>query len=289
MDTSPSPYAVRLQSGQIEFRISGLELRAEPAEAERIGISTLEALGWTTGIESGLRVGDRDTPFENEVRLRDAYERIRASGATDHPVRIHRPRMTGPWDEGTPGAPPGARGPKTRRFGKEAAAKTPPPQKVNGSKRTAPQPVSAPDGVLDVTLFSDPEEQLRYEVRHFYLVTTPEADRKRWPLADYKILPSFVDDVNNHAGQLSKKQILSAIVDVVTGRVYDMNSREAHPLRTGRKSFEPLTRSDGAICMRAAVSSNTPAARRIQWWRTQGNNVELGKLAVHDDMSMPEK
>jgi hypothetical protein len=42
------------------------------------------------------------------------------------------------------------------------------------------------------------------------------------------------------------------------------------------------------MAWRAAVSTGTPAARRIMWWLTPAGTIELNRLAPHDDFDMPE-
>lgn len=144
--------------------------------------------------------------------------------------------------------------------------------------------------VIDAVLFDDPLEQLLYEVRHMYLHVVPPREREQYPLDIAGVLPSFLEDVDKQAHALSRQQIISVIVDVACGRARDINSRQVRPLRTSEVGAAPpvLRSSDGAQAWRANVSNVTASARRIMWWQRPGSGVELARLAVHDDLRMPE-
>jgi hypothetical protein len=140
-------------------------------------------------------------------------------------------------------------------------------------------------------LFEDPVLQLQYEVRHAYLLGVPPSQREQWPLSTFSTLPSFLDDITNQHGAVSRSQIINCVVDVVSSRITEVNSRRLRPLRDGGGADNRpiVVRSDGAVAWRANVSSGTAAARRIMWWRTPDGGIELARLATHDDTTMPER
>lgn len=277
-------------------------------------IRNLLAAGWTQTRQLGVRVTNGLThPVPDERRLRDEIERLRANGIPPADLtEVHATQLTAPWrppDEplaGPPARQPVARPtprpapPRERRFVKEVSTgplgNPTPARKGAGSSRAQPASSTQQAALVSEQLFADPEDQLRYEVRHYYLHTVPVSQRSQWPLEDYLILPSFMEDLGSPdiRNSTGKARLISAITDVVCGRVYDVNSRKTHPLAssTSLKSAgnPPVTRSsDGAVAMRAAVQTGTPAARRIMWWRTPGRGVELARIATHDDMKMPEQ
>jgi hypothetical protein len=296
---------VLLRTGQVELRIDGIQLRLEPEHAMDIFMTGLERLGWRMDVELGLQVSEREPVAMDEVKLRDAMERLRASGTTrDQLTRKARRRMIAPWGDLTEAAtaPPARR---ERRFTKEAA--TGPVPAGTGNKKAARKnavaaraeakaaaSVGASGAYIEAQLFTDPREQLHYEVRHAWLMTVPPSHREEWPLArSYEFTDTFMDDVRTQSAYVSRQQIVSAVLDVVCGRANTMASRQVHLLKYGRGKLahenDPVVmRSDGAMAWRAAVSTGTPAARRIMWWLTPAGTIELNRLAPHDDFDMPE-
>lgn len=288
---------VLLRSGQVELRIDDIQLRLDPEHAMSIFMTGLERLGWQVDVELGLQVAERDPVAMDEVKLRDTTERLRASGTNREELRRKaRRRITGPWGDLTDAAAaPPVR--KERRFTKEAATgPDPAPRKKATRKSATTEPGSGASGAyIEATLFSDPREQLHYEVRHAWLMTVPPSQREEWPLARaYEFSDTFMDDVRTQSAYVSRQQIVSAILDVVCGRANAMASRQVHLLRDRRGKVahgdDPVVmRSDGAMAWRAAVSTGTPAARRIMWWATPSGTIELARLAPHDDYDMPER
>ncbi len=295
-------YVERLQSGQIDFHVNGMSFRVNGDVAERLCLTVLGMQGWEQGTETGLQVGEV-TRVLDELNRRDMSERLKASG-TDLPMtNVVRAVMHAPWKpEQQP--PAASRSPKTtdgkprpapppvRRFTKQVAA--PPTAPVKSVKKQPAKLTSVPPVNEDLPkLFDDPELQLRYEAHHQYLLTVPPSQRSQWGWhADYKMLPTFLEDVEAQVGYVSRQQVLSAIVDVVSGRYRQVNSREPRPLRKGggTDSRPAVVRSfDGALAWRANVSHGTPAARRIMWWAPKDGNVELARFATHDDVAMPER
>jgi hypothetical protein len=86
------------------------------------------------------------------------------------------------------------------------------------------------------------------------------------------------------AGQLQK--IFRAVVDVLTGYVRELGSRNVHPLREGTGAGDAgVTRSDGSVCLRAYVEQSTPSARRLLYWQSPSRRIELSRVVLHDDMN----
>jgi len=74
------------------------------------------------------------------------------------------------------------------------------------------------------------------------------------------------------------------IVDVVTGREADSRQSRVHSLReTDSPSSPQRTRSDGSKAWRANIEDNTPQARRLHYWKSSNGQIELSKIAPHDD------
>jgi hypothetical protein len=277
---------VLLRSGQVEWRINGVEHRMGPAQAQALALSALKRLGWETAQQQGLKVGALVQQMEAR-KLRDELERLRASGKALNAEVVHRPIATGEWGSDETQVP--ARG-KERRFTKDPAeAKT---ETKAPPARKSTRPVDRIDGdpTINMQLFEDPVAQLKYEVRHAYLMTVPLSQRAEWPAQEYGVLLGFLDDIAAQAGQVSRAQIIEAVVDIICSRINSRHSRKPRPLLKGggEESRPQVMRPDGALAWRANISTG-PAARRIMWWVTPAGRIELARVATHDDFDVPER
>lgn len=177
------------------------------------------------------------------------------------------------------------------------------PRQRQFTKDTAPKPVSSPpkkvvktvnvernddDPTISKVLFESPTQQLRYEVQHWYLYTVPPTQREQWPMGNYGFTERFIDDVYEQSRQISRSQIIAAIVDVVCGRHVEVPARSSRAMRDGGGAHArpQVARTDGALAWRANVNTGTPAARRIMWWRLPDGRIELARLATHDDVDL---
>lgn len=271
----------------------------------------LQALDWELGQEVGLAIGAREPRPIPPEQLEDTIRRVRAGGMNVSIDRHTRPAFWGPWDHrpspatiapAVNGSSVSAR-PGVRQFVKERAA--PPVAPVKSAKTKAAEERKArlaerdslqaqmDKGLVMTELFEDPVEQLRYEVRHMYLHTVSPRERTRNELDEsYVLMSSFMADLGEQEGQISRAQMLAVIVDIVCGRVWEVNSRQARPMRDGGGDDgrpQIFRASDGALAWRANVSHGTPAARRIMWWVRPDGGVELARLATHDDVALPER
>jgi len=283
---------VRLRDGTFEFRLAGLEIRLPELDARAIFRKGMSLCGYSPSVQIGLQVGDGEPKVMGQLELTDTLERLRASGMSANATTKYRPVLLGPWGDPAPAEAPTTGTPK-RRFVKETA--NPPAVKTPAKKvepRRAPEPKPGGSWVIDEVLFADPCEQLSYEIRHAYLMTVPVGQREQWPLPEHcDLLDPFMEDIADQGGQVSRQQIVAALVDVLSGRMNDVNSRRPRPLREGggHDARPIITRGDGAVAWRANVSSGTPAARRIMWWRRPDGGIEFARFAVHDDTEMPER
>ncbi|MGW5789179.1 hypothetical protein ACWEV3_01110 [Saccharopolyspora sp. NPDC003752] len=127
-------------------------------------------------------------------------------------------------------------------------------------------------------LFSDPSEQFRHDVYLSWARRVPAPEKPSRPLPAYSIGPDFLQTLQSIEG-LDPSKIVDVVVDLLTGR----DDHGTHPLRDvgGR----PVIRGDGAICQRAAVQRNAPAARRLHYWKAAGGLIELSRVVIHDDMN----
>lgn len=134
--------------------------------------------------------------------------------------------------------------------------------------------------------FAQDEDWVRHEIYLAWIERLDAADRDRYPLPEeYRLGPAFAGSLEGmDVGQLQK--IFRAVVDVLTGYVRELTSRNVHPLREGTgASAATVTRSDGAVCFRAYIEQNTPSARRLHYWQTPSQPLELSRVVLHDDMN----
>lgn len=160
--------------------------------------------------------------------------------------------------------------------------------RTSGGKRRKAERAARNVGSAEVdnwsNVFSDPIEQFRFEVQLEWVRRIPAGQKPELPLADYGVGPAFLDSVET-TPSIDRDKVVAVVVEVLTGLAADLDSREVHPLRTSRAGGAgPVTREDGAICMRVALQRGTPSARRMHYW-TQGKRVELSRVVLHDDMT----
>lgn len=280
---------IRLREGTFEFHLNSLVIRLPEAEALAIFRRGLTLCGYTVSSQLGLQAGTSEPRPMEQWELNDTIERLRANGTAVMAKTQTRPVFLGPWSDPEPSATPTR--PPQRRFVKTPAAK-PAPAKVLPKKEPRSTERAEGDWEIGDVLFADPREQLRYEVRHAYLMTVPISQREQWPLpTEYDLFDSFMHDIESQSGAVSRPQIVAAVVDVVSGRMNDVNSRRPRPLREGGgdDGRPVIGRADGAVAWRANVSHGTPAARRIMWWRRTDAVVQFARFSTHDDVEMPER
>lgn len=127
------------------------------------------------------------------------------------------------------------------------------------------------------------EAWLRHEVTATWAARTTASDKQHHPLKEYEVTPAFLRDLGE-LGESYTDKILRCVVDVLTGRASELASRSLHRLRTGSGGNDPyVTRPDKAQCWRVNVESNTASARRLHYWHTTDDRIELEHLGIHDD------
>ena len=129
--------------------------------------------------------------------------------------------------------------------------------------------------------FPDPADQFRHEVYCEWAQRIPAAEKVDRPLGPFDLGPDFLDSVGHLEG-VQRNKIVAVVVEVVTGIAERSPGRDAHRLRSGDAGSPYLTRPDGANCWRVALQRETPAARRLHYWR-RGDHYELSRVVQHDD------
>lgn len=137
----------------------------------------------------------------------------------------------------------------------------------------------------EVMGFADPEEQLRWDIERTWVTTTRPEDKDDWPLAgDFLVGPDFTRSLDAVEG-VSRERVLLVLVRLLTGR----GVRDDHPLRSSQAGGAPaVTRTvDGVewVCRRAPLQQSSPSARRLSYWRHPSGQIELSRIAVHDDLT----
>lgn len=131
--------------------------------------------------------------------------------------------------------------------------------------------------------FSDPLEQLEFEIRLAWARRIPASDKDRRPLRAYLLGGDFLASLNEVEG-VERSKVVDVIVEVLTGIVHEQSGRESHQLRVSGVGGSPyVTRPDGATCWRVALQQGTAAARRLHYWQLNDGRVELSAVRMHDD------
>lgn len=135
--------------------------------------------------------------------------------------------------------------------------------------------------------WSDPETQFRHEVFLDWLHEVPEEDRvDRYAPRQYRLGPDFLESVDKLDG-IRRERIIAAAREIICQQVWTSNSRQAHQLRTHAAGNSPaVKRDDGGIAWRCNLQTKTASARRFMWWEFPDGTIELGRVAVHDDMDL---
>ena len=156
-------------------------------------------------------------------------------------------------------------------------------RKTIRKKRVAPSSQSPFDRL---SRFATREEWFAEEIRRTWIAVYTAQERIRWPLrteswtVGQKFLETLLDLSDSQFRRLSK-----LVVHLVTGRNAEEQIIESHPLRQGDEvSQPPITRDDGAVCMRAYVEEGVPQSRRLHYWKLPNSSLELSRVVIHDDM-----
>ena len=151
------------------------------------------------------------------------------------------------------------------------------------SRRARDLEASAAVGAGDGRLFADPAEQLDFEIRLAWARRTAPGEKSGLPLCPYRLGESFLASWAAVDG-IDRQKVIDVLVDVLTGRVYEVNGRDAHQLRVSEAGRAPgVTRADGATCWRVSLQHKAPQARRLHFWRLVDGTVELSSVRLHDD------
>lgn len=132
--------------------------------------------------------------------------------------------------------------------------------------------------------FSDPQEQLRHEIWLQWLQQIPETDRPSKPLRAYTVGTDFLDSLT--VQKVTRARLLVVVVDVLTGDVFGHPARHPHQQQETKSGGKPLVRSDGATAWRCRLKTGTPSAPRLLWWELRDGSIELGRVALHDDLRL---
>ncbi len=139
------------------------------------------------------------------------------------------------------------------------------------------------DRIEGRALFSDPEEQLRYDLQQTWLRRTPEPQRRTQPLAGYTLGPTFLDSLRRLEG-IATDKVYDVLVEVLTDRAKDIPGRDLHPLRESESSQTQRRRADGGRAWRCALQVSTPSARRLHYWKLPDGTIELDAVGTHDSL-----
>ena len=141
--------------------------------------------------------------------------------------------------------------------------------------------VAAPSAAV---VFLDPEEQFRFEAYLEWVGRVRPEEKAGLALSSYQLGPDFLATLDSVQG-VSRAKVVQVIVEVLTGRAEQITGRDLHLLREGPGGDDPpVTRPGGWYCYRVALQRETPAARRLHYWR-RGDEYELSRVVVHDDMT----
>lgn len=140
--------------------------------------------------------------------------------------------------------------------------------------------VSANDG----NLFSDPVDQFEFEVRLAWARRTTPDEKSSLPLTDCELANGFIASLDDVDG-ISRQKVVDVVVDVLTGRVHELRSRDSHQLRSRTVPAPPTSsvsmgpRAGGSRCSATHIK-----LAALHYWHRPDGSVELSAVRRHDDM-----
>lgn len=135
----------------------------------------------------------------------------------------------------------------------------------------------------DLHLFSDPADQLRFEVKMAWLRRFSEPERNDTRrLMSWRVGEDFFESWNQVKQGIERSKVVDVIVEVLTDLAPSLTSREVHQLRTGPGGDDPVRTRGDQIAWRVSLQVNTPSARRLHYWRGP-EGIELASIRLHDD------
>lgn len=136
-----------------------------------------------------------------------------------------------------------------------------------------------------MVVYADPERQSSWEVEQCWLTTVPETEREERPLTCYRLGWDWLASLE-----------AIELADGARSWTSWWKSSPAGSSTAPRAAYAgcaPATAPDLAYATTGqwpvdATSSNAPPPHppRLMWWTLPDNIIELGCVAVHDDMQL---
>ena len=135
-------------------------------------------------------------------------------------------------------------------------------------------------------VYSDEEQQFRFEIDLAYLTVVPESDRDRWPLqSSFEVGPGFIESVRALVadGGIKRDKIVDVCAQVLCGQAREVAARAVREWKASRRGPQEIRKIDGAAAWRVNLQTNTASARRLKVWQLADGRMELDSVGVHDD------
>ncbi|WP_288921239.1 hypothetical protein [uncultured Bifidobacterium sp.] len=154
-------------------------------------------------------------------------------------------------------------------------------------RRTMRQQSKHRDVVSGVDLqdrFTDPRQQLDFEIYMAWVTRIPAAEKEDKPLKrNWGYGPDFFASLEAVQG-VDREKVAHVMLEVVLGLDKELNSRGLHQLRTGEGGSDPKRRTAaGDTYWRVHLQTNTPGARRLHYVRRADGSVMFTRVGLHDD------
>jgi hypothetical protein len=132
--------------------------------------------------------------------------------------------------------------------------------------------------------FADRERGFRHLVETAWARRIPVGEQLSREIPEYVVGDRFLDSVEALQGVTADK-VADVAMELLTGIAESSAGRDMHRLRAGMGGDDPIHRraSDGAVCWRIALQTNTPSARRLHAWKLPDGRWELSSVRKHDD------
>lgn len=129
-------------------------------------------------------------------------------------------------------------------------------------------------------VFSDAEQQLRWEVDQVWLTGIPEPQRHERPIAtSWSVGPAFLAGLDDPV--VPRRKVLGVVMAILRGDGW--TEYTTHQFLES-KAGKPRTSPTGTAVWRTYVKQSTPQAPRLTWWQNPDGSFHFDHVGAHDDL-----
>ena len=135
-------------------------------------------------------------------------------------------------------------------------------------------------------VYTNAEQQFRFEIMISYLIRIDEDTRVRKPLPQHYLLgDDFLRSVDTPtaSGGIKREKIVDVCAEVLSGLAEEITSRAVKAWTVGANGGQECRPSDQARAFRVRLQTSTSGARRLKFWKHLDGIIELDAVSLHDE------